>query len=179
MIAGAVNSTENYAELQKLLTEGCDVLRGSGTAGNADFITFNYLEAVAKIRFVCYCVTKSLLKIHSRLQTEDDKSWNFLMESLKSACVDPELNAEDIGPGVYLVKQLARQHNESFLHTVAEKEKTMWVIPKNLRSKAQVQLKLHATCMCVIRVVELFYFHCSLKNNLLIHFLFMKMNTLR
>ena len=122
-------------QLLELLRDGYKVLKSSEHKSSA--VTFEYLEAVAKIRYVCFSVAKLRLEMTNDCGTQSDST--RLMNQLQHVCQDASINTIDIGPGIFLVKQIARQHDPRLLDKLSM-EKAKWVIPECLRLNDKVMI---------------------------------------
>ena len=102
-------------------------------------ITLPYLEGTAKIRYSLTVVAELLYCQNSGerqcLHTNDSR---LLLDIAKKCCSDHNLNSDVSGPGIYLVKQLARQFGVTFLTNVTSEEGMQWIIPENLRLSEEV-----------------------------------------
>ena len=122
-------------QLLELLRDGYKVLKSSEHKSSA--VTFEYLEAVAKIRYVCFSVAKLRLEMTNDCGTQSDST--RLMNQLQQVCQDASINTIDIGPGIFLVKQIARQHDPRLLDKLSM-EKAKWVVPECLRLNDKVMM---------------------------------------
>ena len=123
----------------KLLTEGKNVMINDCNESNESNITVEYLEGVAKIRFVCFSVTELLYKRNLQQSiTLSSPAEISLLQVLQDVCKDLLLNSTDCGPGIYFMKQIARQHGISFLGKISAINETQWVIPAQLRKGDKV-----------------------------------------
>lgn len=101
-------------------------------------ITLPYLEGIAKIRYSLSVVAELLhCQSSGERQCLHTNYSRLLLEMAKKCCEDVNLNYnetdKDSGPGVFLVKQLARQYGVTFLTNVTSEEEMKWIIPINLR----------------------------------------------
>ena len=101
------------------------------------FPTLPYLEAVAKLRYSLSVVAELL---HTQLTAGRGEGGHchthdahLLIEETKQCCSTPQLNQEEAGPGVYLVKLLMRRYGPSFLSTLTSDPALQWVVPEHLR----------------------------------------------
>ena len=101
------------------------------------FPALPYLEAVAKLRYSLSVVAELL---HTQLTAGRGEGGHYhthearlLIEETKQCCSIPQLNQEEAGPGVYLVKLLMRQYGPSFLTTLTSDPALQWVVPEHLR----------------------------------------------
>ncbi len=108
------------------------------TTCNESNITVEYLEAVAKIRFVCFSVNELLYKRSLQKCFTFSASEKLLLQGLQAICEDVSLNPTDSGPGIFFMKQIARQHGISFLGKISTIEETQWIIPTHLRKGNKV-----------------------------------------
>ncbi len=131
-------------DIVNLLSQSYQVLK----AYKADpVINIDYLEAIAKVRFAIMEIAAFLHShfsgeektdvLHVQQLTEIERR---LMELAKKVCTDHFINSTDFrtknadmfGPGIYLLKLLARQYGFPLLKQVSEKY--VWIIPEGLRT---------------------------------------------
>ena len=62
----------------------------------------------------------------------------LLMDVTKNYCCDPNINDNEAGPGVFLMKQIARQYGVTFLTSLTSDPSMQWIIPENLRLSKEV-----------------------------------------
>ena len=109
------------------------------------FPTLPYLEAVAKLRYSLSVVAELL---HTQLTAGRGEGGGYsldvylLIEETKQCCSTPQLNQEEAGPGVYLVKLLMRQYGPSFLSTLTSDPTLQWVVPEHLRQSDDKVLRI-------------------------------------
>ena len=118
------------------------------------FPALPYLEAVAKLRYSLSVVAELL---HTQLIAERGEregghyythEARLLIEETKQCCSIPQLNQEEAGPGVYLVKLLMRRYGPSFLTTLTSDPALHWVVPEHLRqSDDKVPFLHYFTCV--------------------------------
>ena len=149
----------------KLLDEGYNILQGFKYESIG--ITFEYLEAVAKIRYVCYKVAKLLTQQHD----DSDHSKQQLIKRVQVICQDKTINTIDIGPGIFLVKQIAREYDQTTFDELSINEKTKWIIPdclKIMKDEVLLNNKINIFCFAIMIVyntlimlslIYLFYTH--------------------
>ena len=98
-----------------------------------------YLEAVAKLRYSLSVVAELL---YTQLTAERQQQYThdalLLIEEAKQCCSIPQLNEDEAGPAVYLVKLLMRQYGPSFLSRVCDHTELLWVVPEHLRQTDEV-----------------------------------------
>ena len=73
----------------------------------------------------------------------------LLMNMVKDIVTDLSLNGDDTGPGVFLVKQIARQYGVAFLTNVASNQTLEWIVPPHLRQSNEVTLNYTCTIQLV------------------------------
>lgn len=65
-----------------------------------------------------------------------------LLQQLKSVCTDKTVNTTDsgdvVGPAVYLLKVLVRQHGFHSLNGIFKQSHSQWIIPSDLQEAEQV-----------------------------------------
>ena len=123
-----------------LLAEGETVVKLNSDASLESNITIEYLEAVAKLRFVCSVVGDLLYKYNKKGADSLTPNETELLQSMKICCNDDKLNSMEAGPAVFILKQVARQYGMSFLASLSNSEELEWVIPAHLRKQDEVIL---------------------------------------
>ena len=109
-------------------------------------ITLPYLEGIAKLRYSLTVVAELLhCQYSGERQGYHTHDSQLLIEMASKCCSDYNLNKDDTGPGVFLVKQIARQYGFTFLTNVTSDRTMQWVTPVSLRQSKEVRL---------------FFFHC-------------------
>ena len=124
--------------LQQRINHSLQLLKdGSEGMVSHSFPTLPYLEAVAKLRYSLSVVAELL---HTQLTAGRGEGGHchthdahLLIEETKQCCSVPQLNQEEAGPGVYLVKLLMRRYGPSFLSTLTSDPALQWVVPEHLR----------------------------------------------
>ena len=127
-----------------------DLLTEGGKSGNnvlhnlvpslEEGITLPYLEGIAKLRYSLTVVAELLYCQYSgEKQGHHTRDSQLLIEMASRCCSDYNVNKDDTGPGVFLVKQLARQYGFTFLFNVASDKTMQWVIPVSLRQSEEVR----------------------------------------
>ena len=96
------------------------------------------MEGIAKVRY-SLIVTAELLYcqytgVRRKYHTHESQ---LLIDMAKTCCTDYILS-NDTGPGVFLVKQLARQYGFTFLNNITSEKAMQWVVPENLRQSEEV-----------------------------------------
>ena len=150
----AVFKQHSQLPLQQRVTISLKLMK-SGREGMADHphppISWPYLEAVAKMRYSLSVVAELL---YTQLTAERQQQYThnalLLIEEAKRCCSNPQLNEDEAGPAVYLVKLLMRQYGPSFLSRVCDHTELLWVVPEHLRQTDEVQ--------CYFSHV---YYHCA------------------
>ena len=98
-----------------------------------------YLEAVAMLRYSLSVVAELLYtQLTAGRQQQYTHDALLLMEEAKQCCSIPQLNEDEAGPAVYLVKLLIRQYGQSFLSRVCDHTQLLWVVPEHLRQTDEV-----------------------------------------
>ena len=100
-------------------------------------LSLEYLESVSQVRFAFAVVAELLHKQKEKgseevghLYTDNAQQ---LIQVAKDCCTDDEINGEDSGPAIYLVKLLVRQYGMSFLTGLTADPTMEWVVPSHLR----------------------------------------------
>ena len=116
------------------------------------FPTLPYLEAVAKLRYSLSVVAELL---HTQLTAGRGEGGHchthdahLLIEETKQCCSIPQLNQEEAGPGVYLVKLQMRRYGPSFLSTLTSDPALQWVVPEHLRQSDDKVLVFSILYLC-------------------------------
>ena len=101
-------------------------------------VSLDYLEAVAKARYILSVVADSLEAGHINEE---------LLTTVKEMCTDENINTVDVtgdsdmsGPVVYLLKLLVRRYGFPCLTKVCETHS--WVVPTQLKGDVSDYLKL-------------------------------------
>ena len=124
-----------------LLTEGGNNVLHNPAPSIEGGITLPYLEGIAKLRYSLTVVAELL-----HCQYSGDRQGHHTHESLlliemaNKCCSDYNLNKDDTGPGVFLVKQLAKQYGVTSLINITSDRTMQWIIPANLRQSEEVRL---------------------------------------
>ena len=100
------------------------------------------LEGIAGIRFAMMEIAKFLPCLFRETVSQEVQQLGFLlMQAAEEVCKDPVINSpvggDVVGPALYLLKLLVRQHSFPFLKRVSEEYH--WIIPEALRTTDQVQ----------------------------------------
>ena len=104
-------------------------------------ITLPYLEGIAKLRYSLTVVAELLhCQYSGDRQGHHTRDSQLLIEMASRRCSDYNLNKDDTGPGVFLVKQLAKQYGVTFLTNVTSDRTMQWIIPVSLRQSEEVRL---------------------------------------
>ena len=123
----------------ELLTEENNVLHNPASFLEGG-ITLPYLEGIAKLRYSLTVVAELLhCQYSGERQGHHTHDSQLLIEEASRCCSDYNLNKDDTGPGVFLVKQLARQYGITFLTNVTSDRTMYWVIPVSLRQSEEVK----------------------------------------
>ena len=70
----------------------------------------------------------------------------LLLDMAKKCCTERNLNENDTGPGVFLVKQLVKQYGVAFLTNLTSDDTMQWVVPQNLRQSDHVSMHITSWC---------------------------------
>ena len=123
---------------------GNDILRHS-VPFLEEGITLPYLEGIAKLRYSLTVVAELLhCQYSGDRQGHHTHDSLLLIEMANKCCSDHNLNKDDSGPGVFLVKQLAKQYGVTFLTNVTSDRTMQWIIPANLRQSEEVKLLFYS-----------------------------------
>ena len=101
--------------------------------------TLPYLEAVAKLRYSLSVVAELLYtQLTAERQQHHTNDALLLVKETKQCCSIPQLNEDEAGPAVYLVKLLMRRYGPSFLSYVCDHTELLWIVPEHLRQTDEV-----------------------------------------
>jgi hypothetical protein len=105
-------------------------------------INLNYLEGIAEIRYSLTVVSE--LIHYQQAMAEGGKipshDIQHLLTVANRCCNDARINADNTGPGVFLVKYTARQYGTAFIIDVTSAQKRLeWIIPPHLRRSTEVK----------------------------------------
>ena len=134
-INGSAKEKNNHLTI--LLNEGTDVLKKSVGSSVESHVSVEYLEAIAKIRYVCFSVSE-ILYGQSLLKVDSSSTEQALLTALQKCCEDTSLNTEISGPGIFFLKQIARRYGMSFLAKICVRDEVQWIIPPHLRKLDKV-----------------------------------------
>ena len=62
----------------------------------------------------------------------EDSIDDDLLRNANNVCTDGDINQHKTGPGIFLLKQIVRQHGTDCLHRLAYEAPTRWVLPAHL-----------------------------------------------
>ena len=119
----------------QILCKEKHVFAGYGAKGD-ESVSMPYLESIAQIRFALSVVAELLFKQNqSGVPSQGCHTYtaDLLIHYAKDYCTDDNLNDEDFGPAVYLVKLLVRQYGMSFLTKLTADPAMEWIVPPHLR----------------------------------------------
>ena len=144
----AVFKMHGHCPLQKRISQSLQLLhQGAEDMMEHHPTSLPYLEAVAKLRYALSVVAELLYYQQERqtagqrevghLYTHEAK---LLVEHAKWCCSHSQLNEEEAGPAVYLVKLLARQYGCSFLTNLTANPALTWVVPPQFRQSTEVSI---------------------------------------
>ncbi len=116
-----------YKQLEKMY----DVLSGTSKE-NQEKPQLPYLKAVAMVRCILVIVSDTLARLVSNNQLEDDLSSdeNRLVELVEKLCCDARVNSDDVGPSIFLLRQIYKRFGSDCLKALAKNY--TWVLPKHL-----------------------------------------------
>ena len=114
-------------------------------AKGEESLSMPYLESIAQIRFALSVVAELLFKQNQIRVARvcHTHTAHLLIQAAKDYCTDDNINDEDSGPAVYLVKLLVRQYGMSFITTLTADPTSMkWIVPPHLRVSAKASLTI-------------------------------------
>ena len=123
------------------MVEGIEVIMNSPAPSVEGGIHLQYLEGIAKLRYAIVVVVELLHCQHgtsSRHQGYYTHETQLLLDIAKRCCSDHIVNTDNSGPGVFLVKQLARQYGVSFLTNLTSDQTMQWIVPHHLQRSNEV-----------------------------------------
>ena len=126
------------------MIEGIEVIMNNPAPSVEGGIRLQYLEGIAKLRYAIVVVAELLHCQHgasSRHQGYYKHETQLLLDVTKRCCINDIVNTDNSGPGVFLVKQLARQYGVSFLTNITSDQTMQWVVPHHLQRSNEVVVK--------------------------------------
>lgn len=97
-------------------------------------ITLQHLEGIAKVRFALNVASELIYnQQEGKGQGQYTTASQQLLSKVKQCCENPIVNKENGGPGIFLVKLLARQHGMTFINKFSSSRGLEWIIPDHLR----------------------------------------------
>lgn len=104
-------------------------------------IILDYLEGVSLLRYSLTVVAELIYYQYSNKESERityTHQSQLLLDIARKCCSEFDSNEDETGPGVFLVKQIARQYGVAFLTHLTSEANMQWVIPHNLRHSDDV-----------------------------------------
>ena len=95
-----------------------------------------FLYAVGWLRYGLTIVAGILHKLDGDLDCNDDE--NILLQEAQAICTDAQLNQNNTGPAIFLVKQLFKRFGLATLLSVSKKTALSWVLPQELSTPNEV-----------------------------------------
>ena len=126
------------------MCEGKEAVTNGSIEGG---IHLQYLEGIAKLRYAIVIVVELLYCQHGASTREGRNQGYYthetqlLLDVTKRCCINDIINTDNSGPGVFLVKQLARQHGISFLTNLTSDQTMQWIVPHHLQRSNEVVIK--------------------------------------
>lgn len=105
-----------------------------------EVINLEYLEGVSLLRYSLTVVAELIYYQYSNKESEriTYTHQSQLLDMARKCCSEFDINEDDTGPGVFLVKQIARRYGVAFLTHLTSEANMQWVIPHNLRHSDDV-----------------------------------------
>uniref|UniRef100_A0A1X7TWB5 RZ-type domain-containing protein n=1 Tax=Amphimedon queenslandica TaxID=400682 RepID=A0A1X7TWB5_AMPQE len=130
-------------KILQLLEKGQDLVKLVGTVSSlGENMSMYYLEGVSILRYSMTVIAEIMFTNDKKIYTHHQLQ--FLMDMTKKCCCDPNINDNEAGPGVFLMKQIARQYGVSFLSSLTSDPSMQWIVPENLRlSKEEASQVVH------------------------------------
>ena len=125
------------------MNEGIELITNSPAPFVEGGIHLQYLEGIAKLRYAIVVVVELLHCQHgasSRHQGYYTHETQLLLDIAKRCCINDIVNTDNSGPGVFLVKQLAKQYGVSFLTNLTSDETMQWIVPHHLQRSNEVDI---------------------------------------
>ena len=135
------------------IEQGKELINASKTPYPGEAISLEYLEGVSMLRFSMSVIAELIHYQYSNKETEGityTHHSQLLLNKAKECCSDDHLNVDDTGPGVFLVKQLARQYGVAFLSNLTSDATMQWVVPWSLRQSDHVSITSVLSYMTVL-----------------------------
>lgn len=130
----------------QLLKKGTELVKLGTAPALKGSISLDYLEGVSMLRYTLTVIAELIYSQYNSNEIERTHTHQIqlLLDMTKKFCTDPNINVNDSGPGIFLIKQLARQYGLTFLSNITLNTNMQWIIPENLRQSKEVQV----LCMC-------------------------------
>ena len=131
-------------KIEKALTtleQGKNLICHSTAPHPGEAINLDYLEGVSLLRYSLTVVAELIYYQYSNKESERityTHQSQLLLDMARKFCSEFDINEDNTGPGVFLVKQIARQYGVAFLTHLTSEANMQWVIPHNLRHSDDV-----------------------------------------
>lgn len=123
-------------KILQLLEKGQDLVKLGTVSPLGENISMYYLEGVSILRYSMTVIAEVMFANDKRIHTHHQLQ--LLLDMTKKCCCDPNINDNEAGPGVFLMKQIARQYGVSFLSSLTSDPNMQWIVPENLRLSKEV-----------------------------------------
>lgn len=131
-------------KIEKALTtleQGKNLICHNTAPHPGEVINLDYLEGVSLLRYSLTVVAELIYYQYSNKESERityTHQSQLLLDMARKCCSEFDSNEDETGPGVFLVKQIARQYGVAFLTHLTSEANMQWVIPHNLRHSDDV-----------------------------------------
>lgn len=131
-------------KIEKALTtleQGKNLICHNTAPHPGEVINLDYLEGVSLLRYSLTVVAELIYYQYSNNESERityTHQSQLLLDMARKCCSEFDSNEDETGPGVFLVKQIARQYGVAFLTQLTSEANMQWVIPHNLRHSDDV-----------------------------------------
>ena len=131
-------------KIEKALTtleQGKNLICHNTAPHPGEVINLDYLEGVSLLRYSLTVVAELIYYQYSNKESERityTHQSQLLLDMARKCCSEFDSNEDETGPGVFLVKQIARQYGVAFLTHLTSEANMQWVIPHNLRHSGDV-----------------------------------------
>lgn len=131
-------------KIEKALTtleQGKNLICYNTAPHPGEVINLDYLEGVSLLRYSLTVVAELIYYQYSNKESERityTHQSQLLLDMARKCCSEFDSNEDETGPGVFLVKQIARQYGVAFLTHLTSEANMQWVIPHNLRHSDDV-----------------------------------------
>lgn len=128
-------------KVQETLNHIKEAHEESAGSGHEMFSSLRSVRAVARLRFGLSVVAHTLHSLTENDGSTLDEYSGILLQVAKKVCTDARINEEDIGPAVFLAKQIIKQYGTGCFMALAKRVEYSWILPEQLYPPEQVMIQ--------------------------------------